>query len=551
MAEAEGASGGGGGAFAVAAGILGSRIAGLLRTSVLGAVFGVGPHADVFSAALRIPNLLQNLLGEQTLSAAFIPIYSRLLAQGRREEAGRFAGAIFLLLSAAAAGLSLLGVLAARPLVSLLAGGFLRDRALIAIGEAQVDRFELAVGAVRWIFPMTAILVLSAWALGVRNSHGRFFLSYFAPTLWNAAIVAAVAWVGLGSGAPDRVLTAACVGALVGSLLQFLIQLPGLVRDLEGFELAWRPRWEPVREALGAFLPTVAGRGAVQLASFLDQFMASFLVVGAVSALGYAQVLYLLPVSLFGMSVVAATLPGLSRLRAVATEEELAAGLQRAIRQSAYLNLPSALAYLLLGLPIVEGVFQIFGRKFGGAESWLVYLVLATYSLGLPAATATRVLQSGFYARGDARTPARIALLRVSCGAMVGLPLMLLLDRVLLSRVAAAAGGSVLRLGAVGLALAASVAAWIELAALDRAAERRWGAHGWPTRELLGDLGAGALALLPALALNWLTRGAGLHPTVRAALLAGLFGVSYLGLGLLRGAEPARALWRRASGGRR
>ncbi len=545
----EGESRRGGGALAVGAGILASRVAGLVRTSVLGAFFGVGPHADVFSAALRMPNLLQNLLGEQTLSAAFIPIYSRLLAQGRREEAGRFAGAILALLLAVASGLALLGMLAARPIVALLASGFLRDRALVAIGAASVDRYELAVAAVRWIFPMTAVLVLSAWALGVRNSHGRFFVAYFAPVLWNAAIVAAVCWVALGeragagaAAASDRLLFAACAGALVGSLLQLAVQLPVVVRDLEGFSLAWRPRWTPVREALAAFVPTLAGRGAVQLASYLDQILASFLVAGAVSALAYAQVLYLLPVSLFGMSIVAAALPGLSRLHAAASEEELAAGTARALRQSGFLNLPSALAYLLLGLPAVEGVYQLFGRRFGVAESWLVYLVLATYAIGLPAATAARVLQSGFYARGDARTPARIALLRVGCGLVVGLPLMLLFDRIPLTGLASAGGGTALRLGAIGLAAAASLAAWLELGALDRAARRRWRAHRWPARELGLDALAAVLAALPALGLAFSTAGLGWHPTLRATAVFGLFALLYLGAGLLRGAEPARQL---------
>jgi len=540
--------------LAVGAGILASRIAGLVRTSVLGAFFGVGPHADVFSAALRMPNLLQNLLGEQTLSAAFIPIYSRLLAQGRREEAGRFAGAILALLLAVASGLALLGMLAARPIVALLAGGFLRDRALVALGAASVDRYELAVAAVRWIFPMTAVLVISAWALGVRNSHGRFFVAYFAPVLWNAAIVAAVCWVALGEragagavAATDRLLFAACAGALVGSVLQLVIQLPGVVRDIEGFSLAWRPRWAPVREALAAFVPTLAGRGAVQLASYLDQILASFLVAGAVSALAYAQVLYLLPVSLFGMSIVAAALPGLSRLHAAASEEELAAGTARALRQSGFLNLPSALAYLLLGLPAVEGVYQIFGRRFGVAESWLVYLVLATYAIGLPAATAARVLQSGFYARGDARTPARIALLRVGSGLLVGLPLMLLFDRLPLSGFATAStgGATALHLGAVGLAGAASLAAWLELGALDRAARRRWAAHRWPARELRNDALAALLAALPALGLAIATAGLDWHPTLRATAIFALFALLYLGAGVLRGAEPARQLLQR------
>lgn len=532
-----------GGAFAVAAGIFSSRLAGLLRTSALGAFFGVGPHADVFSAALRLPNLLQNLLGEQTLSAAFIPVYSRLLAAGKREEANRLAGAVFSLLVAAAGAAAALGVLFARPIVGLLAAGFLRDRELIALGQASVDRYELAVAAVRWIFPMTALLVLSAWALGVRNSHGRFFLSYFSPVFWNASIVGAVAWTAVGGGAvaADRLLEAACIGAFLGGAMQFLIQLPGLRKDLAGFRLSLDPRPRAVREVLGALGPTLAGRGVVQLSSYLDQLLASLLAAGAVAALFYAQTLYLLPVSLFGMSVAAAALPRLARSGGGA-EPELSAGTARALEAAAFLNLPSFLAYLLLGLPIVEGVFQLFGKGFGAAESRLVYLVLAAYSVGLPASTSSRVLQAGFYARGDTRTPARIAVVRVAVSLAVGLPAMLGLDRLQLGELSLlGVSGSPLRLGAVGLGLAASVAAWLELAALRRAARRQLPSLVWPgaafLRFTLYALGSAAPLTLVALA----TRGWEVHPTVRAAGIGILFGAGYLGIGAAFGEAPARA----------
>lgn len=538
-----------GGTLAVAAGIFCSRLAGLLRTSALGAFFGVGPHADVFSAALRLPNLLQNLLGEQTLSAAFIPVYSRLLAAGKREEAGRLAGAVFSLLVAVAGGAAALGVIFARPIVGLLAAGFLRDRELIALGQASVDRYELAVAAVRWIFPMTATLVLSAWALGVRNSHGKFFLSYFSPVFWNAAIVGAVAWTaarggGLAgaAGAADRMLEAACIGALAGGGIQFLVQIPGLRGALDGFRLSFDLSSKPLREVLAAFGPTLAGRGVVQLSSYLDQLLASLLAAGAVAALFYAQTLYLLPVSLFGMSVAAAALPRLARSGGAGSEAELAAGTARALETAAFLNLPSFLAYLLLGLPLVEGIFQLFGRGFGAAESRLVYLVLAAYSVGLPASTSSRVLQAGFYARGDTRTPARIAALRVAMSLIVGLPAMLWLDRQRLDDLAVfGAPGSALRLGAVGLGLAATLAAWLELGALRRAARTRLPSLVWPSRAFLRftlyALGAACPAALAALA----TAGWAGHPTVRAAVVFALFGTGYLALAAAFGETPAKA----------
>lgn len=537
-----------GGALSVATGILCSRVAGLLRTSALGAFFGVGPHADVFSAALRLPNLLQNLLGEQTLSAAFIPVYSRLLAAGRREEAGRLAGAVFSLLLAVAGGVAALGVLFARPIVGLLAAGFLRDRELIALGQASVDRYELAVAAVRWIFPMTATLVLSAWALGVRNSHGKFFLSYFSPVFWNGAIVGAVAWTAYrnggiesGAGAAETLLEAACMGALLGGAIQFLVQIPGLRKDLAGFRLSLDLTSTPLREVLAAVGPTLAGRGVVQLSSYLDQLLASLLAAGAVAALFYAQTLYLLPVSLFGMSIAAAALPRLARSGGAGAEAELGEGTSRALEAAAFLNLPSFLAYLLLGLPLVEGIFQLFGKGFGAAESRLVYLVLAAYSVGLPASTSSRVLQTAFYARGDTRTPARIAVLRVMTSLGIGLPAMLWLDRHRLGEFAwLDSPGSVLRLGAVGLGLAATVAAWFELAALRRAAKTRLPNLVWPSRAFLRFILYALGAALPAALAAFASAGRGVHPSARAALIFSLFGAGYLGLAAAFGEAPAK-----------
>jgi len=528
--------------MAVGAGILLSRLAGFARASVTGALFGVGPHADVLQTALRAPNLLQNLLGEQSLSASFIPVYSRLLAEGRRDAAARFAGAAFGLLAAAAGALALLGVVAARPLVALFAPGFLGDAAAVAAGELAVDRYELAVEAVRWIFPMTAFLVLSAWALGVLNSHRRFFLSYVAPVVWNGAIVAALAYAavtaataatagGSSESFRTRLLFAACAGALAGGVLQLAVQLPAVLRELGGLRPSLALATEGVREALAAFGPALAGRGVVQLSSYLDLLLASLLAAGAVAALGYAQLLYLLPVSLFGLSVAAAALPELARRRAAG--EALAHEAADALARSGFLNLPSAVAYVVVGLPLVEGLYRLFGDGFGRQESWLVYLALAAYSLGLPASTGSRVLQSTFYALGDTRTPARVALLRVACGTAAAVPAMLLLDGQEVARwTGGGTGQAGLRLGALGLALGASLGAWIERAALRRALARRLPELAWPTARLARSLLAATLAAPAALAVAWALGRSGLHPTLVAIAVAAAYGAGYLAAAL-------------------
>lgn len=520
-----------GGAIAIALGILASRLIGFVRDRTIAYFFGVGAHADVWRAALRAPNALQNLLGEGTLSAAFIPIYSRLLKEGREEEAGRFAGAVFGLLLALAGSLALLGVLLARPIVTVLALGFALEKG------GGVDRFELTVAAVRIIFPMTAVLVLSAWALGVLNSHRRFFLPYVAPVLWNVAIIAALVWAG-GSQRPeglplaalDRLLFAACWGALAGGALQFLVQLPLVMRLLRGFRLSLSTRVEGVREALRAFGPVVAGRGAVQLAGYLDIFLAGFLAPGAVGVLGYAQNLSMLPVSLFGMSVAAAELPELSRLRASGTDApagDLFARVRRSLRQIAFLNVPTLVGYLAFGFLIIGAVYRT--GQFEVADNWLTYLVLAGYTLGLLPSTSTRLLQNTFYALGDTRVPARIAIVRVTVSAALAWPLMVWLDRHTVSELFGASDpGRVLRLGAVGLAVASGLAAWLELFLLRRSLARRSPVPFFPWPQIgrmillagAAALGAGLLwTVLPPV-----------HVALQAVLVVGLYAVLYLAL---------------------
>lgn len=505
---------------------------GFVRQRAVAHYFGTSPWADVFVFALRAPNVLQNLLGEGTLSASFIPVYSRMLEAGRREEAGRFAGAVFGLLLTLAAGLALVGVLLAEPIVAVLASGFLTE------GEAGVERFPLAVAAVKITFPMTGVLVLHAWALGVLNSHRRFFLPYVAPVLWNTAIIAALVGAGhfliagdLGPGAPgvaaatrDRLLYAACFGALAGGFLQFAVQLPLVLRVMRGFRLSLSTRVEGVREALGAFGPVVAGRGAVQLGSYLDLWLAAFLVEGAMSSLQYAQLLYTLPISLFAMSVAAAELPELSRMSG-RSDAEAARRVERSLRQIAFLVLPTVVGYLAFGFLLAGAIFRT--GSFGLGSNVLVYAVLAVYTLGLPASATSRLLQNAYFARSDTRTPAKVAVQRVVLAAALGAPIMFALDRVAVAALVPEAAESALRLGAVGLAVGSVVGAWYELVRLVRGLRREGPGLEIPGRALARMAALAAGAAVPA-TLLWRFLPA-LHPALLGLAVLGTYAVLYLG----------------------
>lgn len=449
-------SGEGRGAAHVGAGILSSRLAGLVRGRIFAYYFGSSDFADVFNAGLRLPNVLQNLLGEGALSASLVPTYSELLEKGREDEARRFAGATLGILMVVAGALALLGYALAPLLVALF------------FSRWDPVKQELTVAVVRLLFPMTGLLVLSAWALGILNSHRRFFVSYVAPVFWNLSMIVAMVSGAtyFGLAAPSRdLLLALATGALVGGALQLGWQLPFVLRLLGGLRLSLGRGMSEVREAVRSFGPVVAARGVVNLSGWLDLILAGWLRTGAVAVLGYAQTFYLLPISLFGMSIAASELPELSRMRGDA-ERVIAERVSRALARVSYFLIPATVGYLALGDVVVAALYET--GAFGSAETLVTWAVLAAYTLGLPASGASRVLTSAFYALRDTPTPARVAYGRVALSAGAGVALMLPADAV---------GFGALKLGAAGLALGASLGAWVEFGLLRRALTRRIGAH--------------------------------------------------------------------------
>ncbi|WP_095511778.1 murein biosynthesis integral membrane protein MurJ [Rubrivirga marina] len=544
--EADRAGGAGSGALLVAAGIFASRVIGLVRDRAVAFFFGSGAFADVYRLALRAPNFLQNLLGEGTLSASFIPIYSRMLEEGREEAAGRFAGAIFGLLAAVAFGAALLGVLLAEPFVAVIASGFLQDAEKLQAGTIVIDRYDLAVQVTRLTFPMTAFLVLSAWCLGVLNSHRKFLLSYFAPVAWNVALLAALfggAYLifddPLGIGALDvvpadqlsRLLVAVFIGGVAGGVLQFLVQLPTALKLMKGFRPTISLQVEGVREGIRAFVPVVLGRGAYQLSGYLDFWLSTFVAAGALGAIGYAQTLYLLPISLFGMSVAASELPELSRISPTELDRFLTR-VAGSVRQILYLIIPTVVGYLGFGFLVVGAFYQT--GQFDLDDTWQVTLVLMAYSLGMIATTAGRLLQNAFYALNDTKTPAKIAVWRVVVSALIGAGLMFWFDRFSVNEVfGIPSEGDPLRLGAVGLALGSAVGAWVELWRLVGALRQHDAAFRLPWAAGLRMLGLAGLAAIPTAAIRWLVPAEPFPIWAYGIGVIAVYGLSYLTLGHL------------------
>jgi putative peptidoglycan lipid II flippase len=508
-------------AVLVATGILLSRLFGLVRQRVFGHYFGASAAADAFMAAMRIPNLLQNLFGEGVLSASFIPVYAKLLAEGREQDARRVAGAVAGLLGLVVGFLVIGGYLATPLLVDLIAPGF--------AGEQRLQTIRL----VRILFPGMGLLVLSAWCLGILNSHGRFFLSYAAPVVWNMAIIAALLVYGESNASYDLAAITAW-GAIVGSALQFLVQLPAVLSLAGPIRVTARWATEHVRTVSRNFFPVFLGRGVLQISAYVDTFLGSMLPAGAVASLAYAQTLYLLPVSLFGMSVAAAELPAMSRLRDgdEAALGELGSRLGSGLARISFLVLPSAVAFIAFGDIIAGAVYQ--SGRFTADLALYVWAILGGAAIGLLASTQGRLYSSAYYALQDTRTPMRFAMVRVAVSISLGWMLALRLPEMLELEP---------RWGVVGITLAASVAAWIEWYLLRRRLPEGLRRRGPPLRHTVAVILAAVLAAILGTAVRQ-TAGP-LHPIPLAVMVLGAYGMSYLAFAWVFRVPQARALTKR------
>ena len=445
-------------AFLVAAGIFLSRIAGLIRERVFAHYFGNSDAADAFKAAFRIPNFLQTLFGEGVLSASFIPVYAGLRAREDDEEARRTAGAVAGLLALTTSAIVLIGVLATPLLIDAIAPGF------------HGEKRQFTIHLVRILFPGAGLLVFSAWCLGVLNSHHRFFLSYTAPVLWNIAMIATL-WGWGRHNSEFRLAIILAWGSVVGSALQVVIQLPTVLKLLHGLRLSLHYHAENVQTVIHNFFPVFIGRGVVQISAYVDALLASLLPTGAVAALAYAQILYTLPVSLFGMSVSAAELPHMSGT--VGDDKEVAAALRArldsGLRQIAFFVVPSIAAFLFLGDVIVAAIYRT--GQFRQADVIYVWGILAGATVGLLAQTLGRLYSSTYYALRDTRTPLRFAIVRVILTTVLGYlfakPLPLLI-------------GIGARWGVAGLTISAGIASWVEFTLLRSRLNRRIGHTGLP-----------------------------------------------------------------------
>ena len=503
----------------IAAGILASRLLGLVRQKLIAHFLGAGLVAAAFNGAFRLTNFLQNLFGEGVLSASFIPVYASALARGDDEEADRIAGAIGAILALVVTIIVAIGILAAPVVVQLIVGGF------------KGEQLALATRLTRILFPGAGLFVLGAWCLGILNSHRKFFLSYAAPVVWSLAMIVALVAYGPRS---DQVELAVIVSwaSVVGAALSLLAQLPTVMRLLGKPRFRLDYAYPPVRQAIRNFGPVFASRGVVQLSGFVDIWLASHIAdVGAVALLANAQTIYLLPISLFGMSVSAAELPEMSRDTGSGTAalERLRARLNAALPRVAFFVVPSAVVFLVLGGAIVSVLLQ--GGRFTETDSVRTWAILAGSAVGLVAGSLGRLYSSTFYALRDTKTPFWFALARVVLTGVLGYLFAFPLPRAL---------GLEPWTGAAGLTASAGIAGWLEFLLLRRSIASRIGPTGIGAPRLARLWGAS----LVAAALGWgvMQFTSALPHTVRGIAALATFAVAYGAVTLALGVPEAQAL---------
>lgn len=405
-----------------------SRITGFARDIILAAVLGAGPVADAFFVALRLPNHFRAIFAEGAFNAAFVPAYARIREQGGADRAGQFADRIFTLLLASQIVLLAIALLFTPAVIDVLAPGFARDPA----------RYALAVDLTRITFPYLLLITLVTLYGGILNSLQRFAAAAAAPILLNISLVMALALAAFFPTAGH----AAAWGVLVAGVLEFLLLAGDAWRASVLTTLRWPELDADVRKFFRALGPATVGSMGVQLALFADTIIASFLAAGALSALYYADRLNQLPIGVIGIAAGTVILPEMSRRLAAGDVTGAAHAQNRAIEFTLLLSIPCVAAFFVIPELIMRALFV--RGAFTTADALAAAHTLTAYAFGLLPFVLIRSAVATFFARGDTTTPVMAAL--IAAAVNIGFKFLLMGP-----------------LAQVGLALATSIGAWINL----------------------------------------------------------------------------------------
>lgn len=417
-----------------------SRVFGLLRDVAFAVFIGASGSADPFFIAFKIPNFLRRLFAEGAFSQAFVPVLSEYREQRSFEEVRALVDRVSGVLGSTLIALTVLAVVAAPLVTALFAPGYIGDK----------GKFELTADLLRITFPYLFLISMTGFSGAVLNSYGRFGPPAFAPVLLNICLIGAAVTSSRWFDEPTYALA---WGVLLAGVVQWLFQMPFLAR----LHLLPRPRWdtqhEGVRRTLKLMVPALFGVSVSQINLLLDTILASFLPTGSISWLYYSDRLSELPLGVFAIAIATVILPSLSRNRAAAQGEAFSSTLDWALRLVLLIGLPAAVALVVLGRSILTALFQY--RETSAFDVAMSSYALAAIATGLTAFMLIKVLAPGFYARQDLRTPVRIGIYAMVANMVFNLILVIPLHYYF-------------KLGHVGLALATSLAAWLNAGLLWR-----------------------------------------------------------------------------------
>lgn len=403
-----------------------SRILGFIRDMVVAMFYGASHAADAFFIAFSIPSLLRRLFAEGSLSASFVSVFSKTVANEGEVRAREVFQRVFTLLGTTLLAITLAGVLLAPLLVWVIVPGF----------RETPGKYELTVLLTQIMFPYLLFIGLATVVMGTLNTHGKFFIASLTPLILNVAMISACA---IGAYWYNNSIVALAVGVATGGALQLIMQLPSLWGKNYRIRLRWAPQDPAVKRIITLMIPGIFGLAVAQINTTIDGIVASFLAAGSVSFLYYANRLVQFPLGVFGIAISTAILPGLSR--ASGSNDTL--GLNDLLRQGNHLiffiTLPCVIGLLIVGYEILE--MLLVRGEFTLDNAWNTYLALATYSLGLLAFSLTKMTASVFYSFEESRTPVKAGVVAMVINAVLNVAFMY-------------------PFGHAGLALATSLASW-------------------------------------------------------------------------------------------
>lgn len=377
-----------------------SRVLGFVRDMVAAHFFGAGSAYDAFIVASKIPNFMRRLFAEGAFSQAFVPILSEYRSKQSKEEVqifvNRVAGCFTLVLTV----VTVLGILLAPLFIFIFAPGF------ATVGGGA--RFDLAVSLLRITFPYLLFISLTAFAGGILNSFGKFAVPAITPVFLNIMMILCAVCLSPFLAEPVVSLS---IGIFLGGLIQLFFQVPFLkqIGLLPKFSLYWK---DPgVRRILTLMLPALLGVSVNQLNLMLSSVFASFLPVGSVSWLYYAERLMEFPMGGFGVALATVVLPRLSRQHAVSANGDFSKTLDWGVRWVLLLGMPAALSLALLAGPMLATLFQ--SGRFTEQDVLYSQTALVAYSLGIMGFMLVKIFASAYYAKQDIKTPVRVAILTV------------------------------------------------------------------------------------------------------------------------------------------